>query len=180
MNSLGKGPSVLLYDGTPSGTLISSDPLLPPDPPEVRCDCTTSLSFPFNKPLDPTPECSIGSNPSIGSRVESSKSPSSSWKSKGSTIRLRYLVNMAQRCGTLLAIEVFVQEVVILNIEVQHEEKWLDDGFRVYEMMNDEDPVNEDDRVFGRIVVLLPSGVSRRAHLRSVLVSHRAHMWFLE
>ncbi|MQM11072.1 hypothetical protein Taro_043974 [Colocasia esculenta] len=80
-------------------------------------------------------------DPSVGS----SKSSSPSRKSKSSGIPRRYLVDLVQRYSALLAIKEFIQEAVILNIEAQHEEEGLDDGFGVYEILAEEDPVDEED-----------------------------------
>ncbi|MQL72459.1 hypothetical protein Taro_004791 [Colocasia esculenta] len=54
-------------------------------------------------------------------------------------------MDLVKRCGALLAVEEFVQKAIILNIEAQHEEEGLDDGFVVYEILAERDPADEED-----------------------------------
>ncbi|MQL68811.1 hypothetical protein Taro_001101 [Colocasia esculenta] len=42
-------------------------------------------------------------------------------------------------------VEEFVQEAVVLNIEDMHLEEGLDDGFGIYEIVDEDDPLNEGD-----------------------------------
>ncbi|MQM00112.1 hypothetical protein Taro_032848, partial [Colocasia esculenta] len=65
-------------------------------------------------------------------------------------------MDLMQRCGALLAVEEFVQEAVILNIEAQHEEEGLDDGFGVYEILAEEDPMNEEDGKIEDVAEMTP------------------------
>ncbi|MQL68675.1 hypothetical protein Taro_000950 [Colocasia esculenta] len=145
LGDLGEGPSVPLHPESAAGTLSLGCPPLPLDPSKGFCGPAAPIPFHSNKSLDPFPEPSVNIKPTLDSRVGSSESPFPSRKKKGSGIPRRYLLDLVQRCGTLLAIEEFVQEAVTLNIEAQHEEKGLDDGFGVYEILAEDDPLDEDD-----------------------------------
>ncbi|MQM07705.1 hypothetical protein Taro_040546 [Colocasia esculenta] len=160
-DDLGEGPSVLQHTHSSAGTLSSGGLPFPPDPLEDPCGPAALVPFPSNKPLDTPPEPPININPRLGSRVESSMSPSPSRKSKGSGIPRKYLIDLVQRCGALLAIEEFAQEAVILNIEALHEEEGLDDGFGVYEIITEEDPVNEEDGEIEDTAEMYASGMRR-------------------
>ncbi|MQM20202.1 hypothetical protein Taro_053218 [Colocasia esculenta] len=140
-----EGPFVPLHPNSSMGTLSMGGLPPPLDPSEGLRGPAAPVSFPSNKPLDTSPEPFVNINPDLGLRVESSKSSSPLRKSKGGGIPRRYLMDLVQRCGALLAIEEFVQEAVILNIEAQYEEEGLDDGFEVYETLAEEDPVDEED-----------------------------------
>ncbi|MQL79591.1 hypothetical protein Taro_012036, partial [Colocasia esculenta] len=78
--------------------------------------------------------------------ISSSKSQQEDPKhTQPNSIPRRYLLDLVQRCGALLAVEEFVQEAVVLNIEDLHKEEGLEDGFRVYEILAEDDPLDEND-----------------------------------
>ncbi|MQL70622.1 hypothetical protein Taro_002914 [Colocasia esculenta] len=146
MDFLGEGPFVPLHPNSTAGTLSSGGLPPPPDPSEDPCGYAVPFPFPSNKPQDSPPECPVGFDSSLGSRVGSRKSPSPSRKNKGSGIPRRYLIDL---------------EVVLLNIEAQHEEGRLDDGFGIYEILNDEDPVDEEDGEIEDATKMYASGMRR-------------------
>ncbi|MQL70250.1 hypothetical protein Taro_002566, partial [Colocasia esculenta] len=57
----------------------------------------------------------------------------------------RYLQELARRCQALLLIEEFTKEALVLEEEIEQDGVFVDDGFGVYEIMNDEDPIDEED-----------------------------------
>ncbi|MQL68985.1 hypothetical protein Taro_001269, partial [Colocasia esculenta] len=85
------------------------------------------------------------------SRVESQVSPPSTnskhrpRKQWGKAIPRRYLQELARRCQALLLIEEFTREALVFEEVFEQDGVFIDDGFSVYEIMNDEDPVDEED-----------------------------------
>ncbi|MQL88524.1 hypothetical protein Taro_021079 [Colocasia esculenta] len=140
----GEGPSAPLHPDAVAGTLSSGGLLPPPAPSEDLCGLAAPVCFPSNKLLDDSPEPPVNTKSNSSSRVVSSESPSPSRKKKGSGVPRRYLLDLVHRCGTLLAVEEFVKEAVILNLEEMSIEEGLDDGFGIYEIVAEEDPLDEN------------------------------------
>ncbi|MQL98459.1 hypothetical protein Taro_031173, partial [Colocasia esculenta] len=84
-------------------------------------------------------------------RIESQVSPLPSKskhhprKQRGKAIPRRYLQELARRCQALLLIEEFTREALVFEEVFKQDGVFIDDGFGVYEIMNDEDPVDEED-----------------------------------
>ncbi|MQL97690.1 hypothetical protein Taro_030386 [Colocasia esculenta] len=66
-------------------------------------------------------------------------------KQRGKAIPRRYLQELARRCQALLLIEEFTREALVFEEVFEWDGVFIDDGFGVYEIMNDEDPVDEED-----------------------------------
>ncbi|MQL96872.1 hypothetical protein Taro_029550 [Colocasia esculenta] len=84
-------------------------------------------------------------------RIESQVSPPSTnskhrpRKQRGKAIPRRYLQELARRCQALLLIEEFTREALVFEEVFEQDGVFIDDGFGVYEIMNDEDQVDEED-----------------------------------
>ncbi|MQM12210.1 hypothetical protein Taro_045126 [Colocasia esculenta] len=94
------------------------------------------------------------------SRVESQVNPAPAKskrrprKQRGKAIPRRYLQELGRRCQALLLIEEFTKSALVLEEEIEQDGVFVDYGFGVYEIMNDEDPINEEDGE-GRVEELL-------------------------
>ncbi|MQL72558.1 hypothetical protein Taro_004893 [Colocasia esculenta] len=113
-------------------------------------------------------------------RVGSSKSPSPSRKKKGSGIPRRYLLDLVQRCGALLVVEEFVQEEMVLNLEEIHIEEGLDDGFGVYEIIAEDDPLDEEDCEIEDAAEMYASGMKKFDEPTSAVDEPTKEPWFRE
>ncbi|MQM22908.1 hypothetical protein Taro_055967 [Colocasia esculenta] len=82
-------------------------------------------------------------------------------KQQGKVIPQRYLQELARRCQALLLIEEFTREVLVLEEEFVQDGVFMDDGFGVYEIMNDEDPIDEEDSEVDAAAEKYASGVRR-------------------
>ncbi|MQL86317.1 hypothetical protein Taro_018857, partial [Colocasia esculenta] len=93
-------------------------------------------------------------------RIESQVSPPSAnskhrlRKQRGKAIPQRYLQELARRCQALLLIEEFTREALVFEEVFEHDGVFIDDGFGVYEIMNDEDPVDEEDSEFRKLIYI--------------------------
>ncbi|MQL68829.1 hypothetical protein Taro_001117 [Colocasia esculenta] len=148
LGDLGEGPSVPLHPVLATDTLSSSGPPLPPIPSEDPRSPAAPFPVHSNKTPDTPLESSVNIRFGLGSGIESSKSSSPSRKKKGSGIPRRYLLDLVQRCGALLAVKEFLQKTVVLNLEEIPIEEGLDDGFGIYEIVAEEDPSDENDGLF--------------------------------
>ncbi|MQL82214.1 hypothetical protein Taro_014671, partial [Colocasia esculenta] len=96
-------------------------------------------------------------------RVESQVSPVSTKskqrprKQRGKAIPRRYLQELARRCQALLSIEEFTKEALVF----EQDGVFIDDRFGVYEIMNDEDPIEEEDSEVDDAAEKYASGVWR-------------------
>ncbi|MQL78799.1 hypothetical protein Taro_011245 [Colocasia esculenta] len=66
-------------------------------------------------------------------------------KQRGKAIPQRYLQELARRCQALLSIEEFTREALVFEEVFEQDGVFIDDEFGVYEIMNGEDPVDEED-----------------------------------
>ncbi|MQL77336.1 hypothetical protein Taro_009748 [Colocasia esculenta] len=100
-------------------------------------------------------------------RIESQVSPLPSKskhcprKQRGKAIPQRYLRELARRCQALLLIEEFTREALVFEEVFEQDGVFIDDGFGVYEIMNDEDPVHEEDSEVDDAAEKYASGVRR-------------------
>ncbi|MQM05680.1 hypothetical protein Taro_038493 [Colocasia esculenta] len=70
-------------------------------------------------------------------------------KSKGKRVPHRFLVDLARRCKACLAISEFIEEpLLFLDVVCEESLCLIDDGFAVYEIMDDNDPIEEGDEEF--------------------------------
>ncbi|MQL70373.1 hypothetical protein Taro_002676 [Colocasia esculenta] len=67
-------------------------------------------------------------------------------KTRDRRVPHRFLVDLARRCKACLAISEFIEEALQLsNIEYEQSLCLIDDGFGVYEIMDDDDPIEEGE-----------------------------------
>ncbi|MQM20095.1 hypothetical protein Taro_053109 [Colocasia esculenta] len=108
-----------------------------------------------SSPIEPSSlgESSIGESsfsvdrPRVESQVSPlpSKSKHRPRKQRGKAIPRRYLQKLAWLCQALLLIEEFTREALVFEEVFEQDGVFIDDGFGVYGIMNDEDPVDEED-----------------------------------
>ncbi|MQM03649.1 hypothetical protein Taro_036438 [Colocasia esculenta] len=82
-------------------------------------------------------------------------------KQRGKVIPQRYLQELARRCQALLLIDEFTKEALVLEEEFVQDGVLIDDGFGVYKIMNDEDPIDEEDSEVDDDAEKYTSGVRR-------------------
>ncbi|MQL86518.1 hypothetical protein Taro_019050 [Colocasia esculenta] len=93
-------------------------------------------------------------------RIESQVSPPSAnskhrpRKQRVRAIPRRYLQELARRCQALLLIEEFTREALVFEEVFEQDGVFIDDRFGVYEIMNDEDPVDEEDSEFRKLIYI--------------------------
>ncbi|MQL70849.1 hypothetical protein Taro_003153 [Colocasia esculenta] len=82
-------------------------------------------------------------------------------KQRGKAIPRRYLQELAQWCQALLLIEEFTREALVFEEVFEKNGVFINDGFGVYEIMNDEDPVDKEDSEVDDVAEKYASGVRR-------------------
>ncbi|MQM07285.1 hypothetical protein Taro_040126, partial [Colocasia esculenta] len=83
-------------------------------------------------------------------------------KTKGRRVSHHFLADLARRCKACLAVPEFIEEPLQLpDLEYEQSVCFVDDGFGVYEIMDDNDPIEECDEEFEDEADAFASGLKK-------------------